>query len=103
MPKKAATKTTEKNTPADVEIIEAEWRDEADEADQEIPKRRDLLIEAIKAFRAALKTDASPNKTMVGNLMQLLKLHKELVREEEKPTHIELIWNEVDEGLYGDD
>ena len=88
-----------RDTQTDRTNNEAEWKDDA----ERIPKRRDLLIEAIQAFRSALKTDASPNKTTVGNLMQLLKLHKELVSEEEKPTHIELIWNELDEELYGDD
>jgi hypothetical protein len=88
-------------TPAVVGNTETGWGD--DEGCPEIPKRRELLIEAIQAFRAALKKDASPNKTTVGNLVQLLKLHKELVREDEKPTHIELIWNEIDEELCADD
>ena len=84
------------------EIIEAEWSEDGDESADGIPRMRDLLLETIQAFRANLKKE-TPNNTTVGHLLQLMKLHKELLEEDETPTHIELIWNEVDEGLYGDD
>ncbi len=103
-----ATKTTNpaasEETPAVPEKdIEAEWSEEGEEFDPKLPPRRDLLVEAIRIVRAALVDEKPPTRTTVGNLVQLLKLHKDLIREEETPTHIQLIWNEVDEALYGDD
>ena len=98
--KKAATK--EISVAAQAETVENEWSD-GDGNDEEIPGRLDLLAEAIRVVRAAIKTERAPTRTSIGNLVQLLKLHKEMIQEEERPTHIQLVWNEVDQELYGND
>lgn len=99
MAKKAAKKTRTRKTTEQTERVEAEWSNGGEEAGQDVPKRRDLLLETIQAFRSSLKTD-KPNSTTVGHLLQLMKLHKELLEEDEKPTHIELIWNDLEDELY---
>jgi hypothetical protein len=99
MAKKAATTTVKPKAPMEIEIVEAEWSNKGDKHGQRLPKRRDLLMETIQAFRKSLKTD-KPNSTTVGHLLQLMKLYKELIDEDEKPTHIQLIWNDLEEELY---
>jgi hypothetical protein len=88
---------------ADQKVEEAEWSETQDGEEPETPRRRDLLEEAIRSVRTALRKEETPSRTSIANLVQLLRLHKELIQEEETPTHIQLVWNEVDEGMYGDD
>jgi hypothetical protein len=81
----------------------AEKQGEGRWTDQEMPLRRDLLLEAIRAIRTAIQSEKGLSGSAVGHLVQLLKLHKELVEEEDRPAKIQLIWNEVDEEYCDDD
>jgi hypothetical protein len=82
---------------------EVEWSEGVNEPEHELPRRRELLLEALRLVREAMNREETPSRTTVGNLVQLIKLHKEIVEEEEVPTEIQLIWNEVDEELYEKD
>ncbi|MEZ5365142.1 MAG: hypothetical protein R2748_23150 [Bryobacterales bacterium] len=46
-----------------------------------------------------MKTD-KPNSTTVGIPAATDEGNKELLEEDEKPTHIELIWNDLEDELY---
>lgn len=93
--KPVKTTATPSKAAGEREIIEAEWYEDGGE----MPERRDLLRETIQAFRRSLKT-STPNSTTVGHLLQLMKLYKELIDEHEKPTHIQLIWNDLEDEVY---
>ena len=86
------TKTTSKD--------ETESQASATEETEELPRREELLIEAIRLVRKALSEEVTPTRNTIGNLVQLLKLHKELMVEDETPTEVELVWTEVDETLF---
>lgn len=74
------------------------------EAEEQValPRREELLIEAIRLVRKALNEEATPTRNTIGNLVQLIKLHKEIMIEDETPTEVELIWREVDETLFAE-
>ena len=79
---------------------ETESQTSATEETEGLPRREELLIEAIRLVRKALSEEVTPTRNTIGNLVQLLKLHKELMVEEETPTEVELVWTEVDETLF---
>ena len=50
-----------------------------------------------------MQAESEPSRTTVGNLVQLLKLHKELMEDEEKvPTEIQQVWHETEEELFAE-
>jgi hypothetical protein len=67
------------------------------EGEVELPPRREILIDAIRRVRAALAEETPPSRGTIGNLVQLLKLHKELGAEEIPPAEIRLIWNDIED------
>ncbi len=51
-------------------------------------------------MRKALKDEQTPTRNTIGNLVQLIKLHKEIMKEEPEAMDVRLIWKEVDESLF---
>ena len=87
----------------DQRVSEVEWSGSEVEVIERLPGRGELLVEAIRLVRAALRKEETPTRASVGNLVQLLKLQKELESEEQMPTEVQLVWNEIDEELFADD
>jgi len=81
---------------------DTEWTGGEDEDWERLPRREELLIEAIRLVRKALNDEETPSRTTIGNLVQLIKLHKDIMAEDETPTEVELVWTEVEEPLFSE-
>ncbi len=59
--------------------------------------RKDLLEKAIERVKEKLDRDRDLSPGVIGNVVQLLKLNRDLVDDEEVVKEIRVLWEEINE------
>jgi len=93
-PKRASKKAVKKATANNGSLSGKTGRSEAKQTQDDV-SRREVFYEALDRVRKALDTEEKPSTSTIGNLVQLLKLHKDIAAEEELPHEIRVLWQET--------
>ena len=59
--------------------------------------RRDLLDKALRAVEDQLNSEKKPSTATIGNLVRLIKLDRDLGKDEDVPQEITVLWEETEE------
>lgn len=99
--KKATKKTVKKAAAKDRSPRGATRRSPAKQKQDDV-SRKEVFYEALDRVRKALDTEEKPSTSTIGNLVQLLKLHKDIAAEEELPHEIRVLWQETSDDPLND-
>ena len=89
----AAGETDGEGGPGDTS--EALMPTDGEEGEKKKISRKDLLEKAIERVKEKLDKDTDLSSGVIGNLVQLLKLDRDLVDEQEVVKEIRVLWEEI--------
>lgn len=67
-------------------------KEDSEESDGQKLSRREIVDRALDKMGKIFEGEDTPTKETVANLVQILKLHKDLVEEEDVPKEIRVLW-----------